>query len=181
MSKADGSLTFSMNVDNSKAVKKLNELEKKIADVEKEIEEKQTNRNAIAEQMETAKAKAEVARQKIALLNDELKKVKETPVEGWGYQKITNQDKLAEEQKDITAEIERQNALMQEEANRASKLAGELEKADRALSGPTKKLDKMQRKAGELTEKITMSRSATARLKEATAEADKRMEMLNKS
>lgn len=62
MSKSDGSITFSMNVDNSKAVKKLNELEQKIAEVEKEIEEKQTNQNAIMEDLEEAKNEAIVIR-----------------------------------------------------------------------------------------------------------------------
>lgn len=176
MGKADGSIVFSVNIDNSKAAKKLNDLEQKINEVEKEIEEKETKRNAIAEQMAAAEGAAEQARQKIAQLNEEKERSREASTAAWHRGEIGGQIEEAARQKEITAELERQNAIMQEEASRGNRFAAEWDKASNALKGPTKKLNKMKREAGELTEEITSSRSAMGRMKEATAEADKRME-----
>lgn len=179
VSKRDGSITFSVNADNSKAVKKLNELEQKIAEVEQEIEEKNQERNGIEKQLNNATAAAERSRQKIKLLNEEMKKSRDTAFEAWTRGDNGTQLEEAQRQKEISAEIERQNVLMEEAAKRMGKLDAELVKVDRSLKNPTKKLDNMKRKAGELTEEITYSKSAIARMKTATAEADARMKKLS--
>lgn len=63
-----GSIVFSVNADDSKAQEKLDSLKEKIKDIEKEIEEKRTARNAIAEDLSAAKERAEAARKEVEQL-----------------------------------------------------------------------------------------------------------------
>lgn len=174
--KSDGSIIISADVDNSKAAKKLNELEKKIAEVEREVEEKTSKRNAIEEKMNAADLAAGKAREKVKQLKAEIEQSVKNSSEAWGRGDNFGQAQEVMRQKEIRAEIERQTALMAEESNRAVKFGAELERADSALAGTTKKLESMKENAGELTEQITDSASATARMKEATQAAEKHME-----
>lgn len=73
MAKADGSITFSVNVDNSKAAKELNGLEVKIEKTKKEVEEKRAARNTIAEDMKAAKDEAVEAQNAVDKLKAALK------------------------------------------------------------------------------------------------------------
>lgn len=176
MSKADGSLVFSTNIDNSKAAKKLEELQKKIADVEKEIEEKQTNRNAIMEDLEAAKKEAIEAQNAVDMLNKALDESREiTSVKG---DSVSPQEYLdaVDQQEQLTAQLKEKSQILAACEKTAQRLAAQDEKAVIALEKSEKKLDKMQRKAGELTEEITSSSSVMGRMKEATAKADQQME-----
>lgn len=152
MAKTDGSLTFSVNVDNSKAAKELNKVEQKIKELENEYNRLASERDA---QVQSARQQELVLDKELALLNEMRAATKGTF-----------------ETAEIAEQAERVRGLRAEyNATERS-----VERISNAMGKTERKIGKAKTRAGELTEEITMSRSATARLKDATAEADKRME-----
>lgn len=152
MSKADGSMTFAVNVDNRKAVNELNKLEQKIVELENEHKRLGSERDA----------QVQAARQQEIILDQELARLREMQAAPkWTYEKA-----------DIAEQAERVRALRAE----YNAIERSVERINNAMGATDRKLDKAKTRAGELTEEITISQSAAVRLKEAAAEAGKRME-----
>lgn len=175
-----GSLTFSVNLDDSKAAKKLDELNRKIENTKREIEAKTAERNGIAESLKTAKNEAEAARIEVERLETALRESKAktefAPGQAVSPQQYKEYLEESKRQKENSAELEKQKAAYREKSASASKLSKELDRENKALERQTQRLDDMQRKAGGLIEEITYSKSVMGRMKNATEEANKKMD-----
>lgn len=152
MSKADGSLTFSMNVDNSNAAKKLNEVEQKIKNLGIEYNKLSTERDTATQS----------ARQQEIVLDREMALLQE----------MRNAPKGTYEKAEIAEQAERVRGLRAEyNATERS-----VERMTAKMGKTSEKIDEAKTRAGELTERITTSVSAVERMKNATAEANKKMD-----
>ena len=173
---ADGSITVAVDVDNKKAVAELNKVEKKINDLEKELEKKQSERSAIVQTLDEARKAAIDAENEVDRLQKSLARSKEiTSIEGERVspqiytQEVANQERLS-------VELSKQIKL-RDEANKAAEKA---EAADRkavdAIQKVTESLDAQKTRAGDLTAEITASGSASARMAQKMDEVNQRME-----
>lgn len=173
---ADGSITFSVDIDNKKALAELNKVEQKSNDLEKELEKKKSERSGIVQTLDEARKAAIDAENEVDRLQKSLARSKEiTSIEGERVspqiymQEVANQERLS-------AELSKQIKL-RDEANKAAEKA---EAADRkavdAIQKVTESLDAQKTRAGELTAEITASGSASARMAQKIDEVNQRME-----
>lgn len=177
MPSADGSMCFSINIDNKKALAELDKVEAKIGDIEKEIEKTQKERDD--------------ARDKAGLSAAELDKEKAKLQEIKAY--LTEIRALA---KDKTLGADRQNEFammipgvqerLSDQRTRVSALQAEyneiensVERYNQQLEKANRRLNVQKEKAGDLTKQITYSKSAMAKMAQATAEADERMKQFS--
>lgn len=178
MTKADGSFTVAVNVDNSKAAKELNDLEKKIEKAKKEVEEKGAERNAIAEELKAAKDEAVEAQNAVDKLKEALEESRAKTSFGAAGHQVNPQEYLAEmaAQSRLNAELAEQERLLAAAEKRAERLTAQDERALKALEKSEFSLNSMETRAGELTAELTSSGSATEYMAAAAAKAEQRME-----
>lgn len=132
-----GSIVFSVNADDSKAQEKLDSLKEKIRGIEKEIEEKRTARNAIAEDLSIAKERAEAARKEVEQLRvamQESKAITDQAGSRMNAQQFKEYIGRLDKQKEISAELAKQEQILKENENTVSKLVVRNEQALSAIS-----------------------------------------------
>lgn len=152
MSKFDGSITVAVNADDSKAVAELNKVEQKIKKLETEYNKLSAERDAATQS----------ARQQEIILDREMALLQE----------MRNAPKGTYEKAEIAEQAERVRALRAE----YNSTERSVERMTAQMGKTSGKIDEAKTRAGELTERITSSSSAMSRMKNATAEADKKME-----
>ena len=175
---ADGSITFSVDIDNKKALAELNKVEGKIGDLKKELEKKTAERSGIVQTLDEARKAAIDAENEVDRLQKALSKSKEiTSVEGERVSPQIYTQEL-ENQELLSAELSQQIKL-RDEANKAAEKAEAADrKAVEAIQKVTDSLDAQKTRAGELTQEITASGSASARMAQKMDEVNQRMEKL---
>lgn len=147
---ADGSVVFSVNLDDKDAQKELNKLVKKIDTLNDKIYQKQQ------EKIPLAKQSAEIA--------GNLDAAKATL------------DSMHSGKEFFTADsIKTQESTVKSLQKEYDAVTAKVEKMDASIQADTANLDKMKTKAGELTEKISSTKNSVFGMGEATKKADEYM------
>lgn len=147
---ADGSVVFSVNLDDKDAQKELNKLVKKIDTLNDKIYQKQQ------EKIPLAKQSAEIA--------GNLDAAKATL------------DSMHSGKEFFTADsIKTQESTVKSLQKEYDAVTAKVEKMDASIQADTANLDKMKTKAGELTEKISSTKNGVFGMGEATKKADEYM------
>lgn len=151
---SDGRVVFSTELDNKNLEKELTKTKKEIAKIEETISSGEAKKGPLVQQAEAISQKMKEAREAVKRYSIE-----------WS-EGIMGADK------NQAAAQERLRALQIQ----YQQITGEIDKVDKKLLPAYEKLDQMQQKAGNLQENINKAATGTGRMKDAAAEAEKRMD-----
>lgn len=147
---ADGSVVFSVNLDDKDAQKELNKLVKKIDTLNDKIYQKQQEKIPLAKQSAEIAANLDAAK---ATLNS-----------------------MHSGKEFFTADsIKTQESTVKSLQKEYDAVTAKVEKMDASIQADTANLNKMKTKAGELTEKISSTKNGVFGMGEATKKADEYM------
>lgn len=147
---ADGSVVFSVDLDDKNAQKELNKLGKKIDTLNDKIYQKQQEKIPLAKQSAEIAANLDAAK---ATLNS-----------------------MHSGKEFFTADsIKTQESTVKSLQKEYDAVTAKVEKMDASIQADTANLDKMKTKAGELTEKISSTKNGVFGMGEATKKADEYM------
>ena len=194
---ADGSIEFSTSLDNSDLEKQLKDAEKKIEQLKKLIEDKTSERNAIAEEIEQVNIKAEAAQALIEKLkarldelrasDDPMRFAKMQVVTDELSKEVTNYEQLVdkgvqldEKQAKLDSQIAEYNEKLKVTQDEYAQVAAEAQKTTKSTVDSSKAMDTFNQKLNAVAKKVllyTVAAKALSAFKgyleEVTAENDK--------
>lgn len=176
--KADGEVLIVSKIDNSKAQKQLDELQKDIVDTEREIEklsaeQKKTEEKGIFKQAELEKEKA--------LLEDmrkDLAEMRSVAADATFSDSVRAETRaqIPIKQNEIAEQARKVSALQKE----LNKINSESRKYSANLDKAKKHLEKQETKAGELAQQLISAKRNVNGISAATQQAQKRMDRLSR-
>ena len=147
---ADGSVVFSVDLDDKDAQKELNKLVKKIDTLNDKIYQKQQDKMPLAKQSAEIAANLDAAKATL--------------------------DSMHSGKEFFTADsIKAQESTVKSLQKEYDAVTAKVEKMDASIQSDTANLDKMKTKAGELSEKISITKNGVFGMGEATKKADEYM------
>lgn len=147
---ADGSVVFSVDLDDKDAQKELNKLVKKIDTLNDKIYQKQQDKMPLAKQSAEIAANLDAAKATL--------------------------DSMHSGKEFFTADsIKAQESTVKSLQKEYDAVTAKVEKLDASIQSDTANLDKMKTKAGELSEKISSTKNGVFGMGEATKKADEYM------
>ena len=147
---ADGSVVFSVDLDDKDAQKELNKLVKKIDTLNDKIYQKQQDKMPLAKQSAEIAANLDAAKATL--------------------------DSMHSGKEFFTADsIKAQESTVKSVQKEYDAVTAKVEKMDASIQSDTANLDKMKTKAGELSEKISSTKNGVFGMGEATKKADEYM------
>lgn len=147
---ADGSVVFSVDLDDKDAQKELNKLVKKIDTLNDKIYQKQQDKIPLAKQSAEIAANLDAAKATL--------------------------DSMHSGKEFFTADsIKAQESTVKSLQKEYDAVTAKVEKMDASIQSDTANLDKMKTKAGELSEKISSTKNGVFGMGEATKKADEYM------
>ena len=147
---ADGSVVFSVDLDDKDAQKELNKLVKKIDTLNDKIYQKQQDKMPLAKQSAEIAANLDAAKATL--------------------------DSMHSGKEFFTADsIKAQESTVKSLQKEYDAVTAKVEKMDASIQSDTANLDKMMTKAGELSEKISSTKNGVFGMGEATKKADEYM------
>lgn len=147
---ADGSVVFSVNLDDKDAQKELNKLVKKIDTLNDKIYQKQQDKMPLAKQSAEIAANLDAAKATL--------------------------DSMHSGKEFFTADsIKTQEGTVKSLQKEYDAVTAKVEKMDASIQSDTANLNKMKEKAGELSEKISSTKNGVFGMGEATKKADEYM------
>lgn len=147
---ADGSVVFSVDLDDKDAQKELNKLVKKIDTLNDKIYQKQQDKMPLAKQSAEIAANLDAAKATL--------------------------DSMHSGKEFFTADsIKAQESTVKSLQKEYDAVTAKVEKMDASIQSDTANLDKMKTKAGELSEKISSTKNGVFGMVEATKKADEYM------
>ena len=176
--KADGEILIVSKIDNSKAQKQLDELQKNIADTEREIEklsaeQKKNEEKGVFKQAELEKEKA--------LLEDMRKDLAEmrSVAADTSFSDSVRAETRAQipiKQNEVAEQARKVSALQKE----LNKINSESRKYSANLDKAKKLLEKQETKAGELAQQLIAAKRNVNGISTATQQAQQRMDRLSR-
>lgn len=156
--KSVGGVSVSVNLDDKDALMQLGKLRRKIEDTQKALNEKRTQRDSIAAEMEKAEISAEKARQRVKELQAALAAASPDARSG------------------IRAKLTAASADLREQTSNMNKLNSQWQKLDTDIANSEKNLGKMTEQAAGLEKQVAAGSGTMAKLQTATADAAKKFE-----
>ena len=153
-----GGVSVSVRLDDRDALKQLDALKAKIAKLNASLQEKRTQRDTIAQQMDQAEAAAERARQKVQKLQAALASA--APGDKAG----------------IRTQLTAANADLREQTRNMDKLNNQYQKLDAEIATGETSLESMTGQTALLEQQIAASNSTMAKLESAANKAAKKIE-----
>lgn len=178
---ADGSIVIKTELDDKKAQADLNRLTRKIDTLEKKLQAKSGERNAIAEQLKAANAEAVEAYNNVEKLKNELaKSQKKTDVRSSA--KIGPEQYISEigKQEQIKLQLSQQEQILREKEKNAQRLRAQDEKLVATLERQTQELQEQKVEAGKLSAELAGAKRETNGLSVAAEAAKQRFASIEK-
>ncbi len=180
MAEGDGSINIIANVDAKKAQAELNRLDKRIEKLNQTLNEKRGQKNAIADQLETARAEADKTSKAIEDLRKELEKTKEIqdpssqhnlskPI--IGEREFNEYIGAQDREKAITAELVEQEKSLSRQDLALEKLDAKYMQLYEAVAQDEAELAAAETRAGELSSELTGASQGAEALGEGMKEA----------
>lgn len=171
---ADGSITFSVDIDNKKALAELNKVEGKIGDIEKEIDNTQKERDSARDKGVFSAAELDDEKSKLQEIKDrlvELRTLAKDKTLG-----ADRRNEFATMIPGVQAELSDQRTRVSALQAEYNKIENSVDRYDQKLAKATESLNEQKAKAAELTEEINYSNSAMGRMERKIDEAKLSME-----
>lgn len=153
-----GGVSVSVNLDDKDAMRQLGKLRQKIEDTQKALNEKRTQRDSVAAEMEKAEIAAEKARAKVKQLQAELANAAPGARAG------------------IRAQLTEANADLRAQISNMDKLNAQWQKLDGDITAGESNLERMTEQAAGLERQVAAGSGTMAKLQTATAAAAKKFE-----
>lgn len=183
MAEADGSIIVNVDLDDAQANAKLNKLKAKIRDLEKELEEKSSNKIAAKSKLDEAWAAADKTQAKIKELKKEIASIDASTEGGQASGEYAVDPAAFARRQEATEELKKQEALLKQQNSEAERLAKEYAKTEDEVTGISQKLDAARDKAGGMIKEMLKTKevgNGTEFMSSAAAEAEKRFSKLQK-
>ena len=146
---ADGKITFSTDIDNKGAEKKLDSLTNKIESAEKELFDKKEQQSSIKTELEDAKNEAKKTEDAISELNEKISEMKSLQEE-FGIKQPVG---LSEAQ----AALKEQEAILTAQNREVERLDAKYTKITDSVMKSTDSLNSMKAQATEISEQIEIA------------------------
>ena len=183
MAEADGSIIVNVDLDDAQANAKLNKLKAKIRDLEKELEEKSSNKIAAKSKLDEAWAAADKTQAKIKELKKEIASVDASTEGGQASGEYAVDPAAFARRQEATEELKKQEVLLKQQNSEAERLAKEYAKTEDEVTSISQKLDAARDKAGGMIKEMLKTNevgNGTEFMSSAAAEAEKRFNKLQK-
>ena len=129
MAEADGSIIVNVDLDDAQANTKLKKLKAKIRDLEKEHEEKSSNKIAAKSKLDEAWAAADKTQAKIKELKKEIASIDTSTGGGQASGEYAVDPAAFARRQEATEELKKQEALLKQQNSEAERLAKEYPKS----------------------------------------------------
>ena len=167
---ADGSIEFQVELDNKKALTELNQVEKRIKELERNIEEMRSERDKADEKsifdaaaLDAEKMKLQEIRERLADIRS-LSKDKSLPKSD----RTAYADQIPAVKEELTDQQQRVSALQRD----YDKIIRSVDRYDEKLKAAATDLDRQKERAGELTVVLSKTHSASAKMREVLKSVD---------
>lgn len=183
MAEADGSIIVNVDLDDAQANAKLNKLKAKIRDLEKELEEKSSNKIAAKSKLDEAWAAADKTQAKIKELKKEIASIDTSTEGGQASGEYAVDPAAFARRQEATEELKKQEVLLKQQNSEAERLAKEYAKTEDEVTSISQKLDAARDKAGGMIKEMLKTNevgNGTEFMSSAAAEAEKRFNKLQK-
>lgn len=183
MAEADGSIIVNVDLDDAQANAKLNKLKAKIRDLEKELEEKSSNKIAAKSKLDEAWAAADKTQAKIKELKKEIASIDTSTEGGQASGEYAVDPAAFARRQEATEELKKQEVLLKQQNSEAERLAKEYAKTEDEVTSISQKLDAARDKAGGMIKEMLKTKevgNGTEFMSSAAAEAEKRFNKLQK-
>ena len=183
MAEADGSIIVNVDLDDAQANAKLNKLKAKIRDLEKELEEKSSNKIAAKSKLDEAWAAADKTQAKIKELKKEIASIDTSTEGGQASGEYAVDPAAFARRQEATEELKKQEALLKQQNSEAERLAKEYAKTEDEVTSISQKLDAARDKAGGMIKEMLKTKEVgdgTEFMSSSAAEAEKRFNKLQK-
>ena len=167
---ADGSIEFQVELDNKKAITELNQVEKRIKELERSLEETRAERDKADEKsifdaavLDAEKMKLQEIRDRLADIRA-LSKDKSLPT----ADRTEYADQIPAAKEELADQQQRVNALQRD----YDKIIRSVDRYDEKLKAAATDLDRQKERAGELTLELSKTHSAGAKLRESVKTID---------
>lgn len=183
MAEADGSIIVNVDLDDAQANAKLNKLKAKIRDLEKELEEKSSNKIAAKSKLDEAWAAADKTHAKIKELKKEIASIDTSTEGGQASGEYAVDPAAFARRQEATEELKKQEVLLKQQNSEAERLAKEYAKTEDEVTSISQKLDAARDKAGGMIKEMLKTNevgNGTEFMSSAAAEAEKRFNKLQK-
>ena len=165
---SDGTITFSTALDNSQLEKDLQRTGEKIEELQKKLEERESDRNAIAESLQAANEALDETEKKIAELKEQYAELEAAAAGGQIPQEVAQGRMEA-----ISEELSSQIAKYSEQAEAGKQIADIWNKNEQEIKDISKELDNAKAKEKTLAQEYSKSYGVAA------ANFNKSMETMN--
>lgn len=160
-------ISFQADIDGGRAAKQLERLKQKILKLEDSLAKAQGDRNAIAEKMDEAAAKADATRDKVAKLKTELadanQRIEASKISGTP---TLETERAAARYDSIKAQLKEQEAILKSQVREAEAQYKAYDRVDSKVQSITRDLERQQAAAGGIEQKLSRTFDS-ARLREA--------------
>lgn len=166
----DGKITFAIDIDDEKSVKKLDDLVKKIESAEKELFDKKEQQSAIKTELEDAKNEAKKTEEAISDLNAQISEM-ESVRDNFGIKQPVG---LSEAQ----ASLKEQEAILTSQNREVDRLDGKYMKITDSVMKSTDSLNSMKAQATEISKQIEMASRNQSAFGDAVKATNKKFDSL---
>lgn len=172
---ADGSIVFETNIDNRKAQKDLERLERNIEKAKTELEKKESNRSSIEAQLDAAKESSNETLKSISRLKKELSSV-ENVLSGDANASPLAYLEALDKQEKITSELREQEALVIKQGREQERITKQYAKAVDKVNEQTDVIKKLRTEAGDLEKALSELPDGPSKMNKFMEQAQKNMD-----
>lgn len=167
MAKADGSVIFSVDMDSTRAQKKLSKLRDQIYELNDKLEKGTDTKLKLEKQLDVASQAAKATEERVKKLRQEVERLNDREwIQKQGYSSSEYQAVIARRTA-AAEELKEQETLLQAQQKEVKTLSADYDKTTAAVESLTTQLDKAKLAAGEMIANV--KQEAKEREKEASA------------
>ena len=173
MAKADGSVIFSVDMDSTKAQKKLTKLRNQISELNAKLEKGTDTKLKLEKQLDAATQAAKATEERVKKLRQEVERLNDREwIQKQGYSSSEYQAVIARRTA-AEAELKEQETLLQAQQKEVKTLSADYDKTTAAVENLTTQLDKAKLAAGEMIANAEQERKEREKEASAFAKAGK--------
>ena len=173
MAKADGSVIFSVDMDSTRAQKKLSKLRDQIYELNDKLEKGTDTKLKLEKQLDVASQAAKATEERVKKLRQEVERLNDREwIQKQGYSSSEYQAVIARRTA-AEAELKEQETLLQAQQKEVKTLSADYDKTTAAVENLTTQLDKAKLAAGEMIANVEQERKEREKEASAFAKAGK--------
>ena len=173
MAKADGSVIFSVDMDSTRAQKKLSKLRDQIYELNDKLERETGSKLKLEKQLDAASQAAKATEERVKKLRQEVERLNDREwIQKQGYSSSEYQAVIARRTA-AEAELKEQETLLQAQQKEVKTLSADYDKTTAAVENLTTQLDKAKLAAGEMIANAEQERKEREKEASAFAKAGK--------